>query len=435
MNVACDEYAGEAAREHMECPEAPAHDILQPPYEGSKAMLKIGDLWITSDYDNNIHFASTAPALRKYCRKRHKWDNKTMELINWNMIDSIRKKQNWSDFVRSMKLLHGWLPIMHNLGKYKHITQCPGCECPDETFLHLFNCSHHLMAEAREDALEKIRDTCRLMKIADSYSQAFLSCIKCGIKQTVAPVPKHPHELATAVKHQNRIGTHKMLQGYLAKSWGDALRATGYKGDYRLGLTRLHKILWEHLFQRIWDTRNYVLKKTPNQYNTVEDATLEQKLNWYRENRHTVLSLQDRHLANIDSDEIKKMGRLTRRKWIKHLDRLHDIHKKQNCPRDEGQPTITNHFNVIEHRKCSRRAGTRKARQPQNKKKRLTQSTLDNTITVTKRKRRSSKGSKNVDQAVSRSKRGVQTRLQFTAGTAQPQRKDRPRPPEGIEPD
>ena len=150
---------------------------------------------------------------------------------------------------------------------------------------------------------------------------------------------------------------------------------------------------------------------------------------------HTVLSLQDRHLANIDSDEIKKMGRLTRRKWIKHLDRLHDIHKKQNCPRDEGQPTITNHFNVIEHRKCSRRAGTRKARQPQNKKKRLTQSTLDNTITVTKWKRQSSKGSKNVDQAVSRSKRGVQTRLQFTAGTAQPQQRDRPRPPEEIEPD
>jgi hypothetical protein len=48
MNVACDEYAGEAAWEHMECPEVPAHDILQPPYEGSKAMLKIGDLWITS---------------------------------------------------------------------------------------------------------------------------------------------------------------------------------------------------------------------------------------------------------------------------------------------------------------------------------------------------------------------------------------------------
>jgi hypothetical protein len=295
MNVACDEYAGKAAREHMECPEVPAHDILQPPYKGSKAMLKIGDLWITSDYDDNIHFASTAPALRKYCHKRHKWDKKTMELI-------------WSNFVRSMKLLHGWLPIMHNLGKYKHITQCPGCECPDETFLQLFNCLHHLMTEALEDALEKIDDICHSTTIADSFSRALLSCINCGTTQTAAPVPNHPHELATAVKHQNRIGTHKMLQGYLAKSWGEALRATGYKGNHRLGLARLHRILWEQLFQRIWDTQNYILKKTPHRYNTTEEATLEQKLNWYRKNRHTVLSLHDRHLANIDSDKIKKMG-------------------------------------------------------------------------------------------------------------------------------
>jgi hypothetical protein len=44
MNMACNDYAGEAAREHMECPEAPPPTILQPPYEGSKAMLKTGYL-------------------------------------------------------------------------------------------------------------------------------------------------------------------------------------------------------------------------------------------------------------------------------------------------------------------------------------------------------------------------------------------------------
>jgi hypothetical protein len=64
------------------------------------------------------------------------------------------------------------------------------------------------MTEALEDALEKIDDICHSMKIADSFSRAFLSCIKCGTKQTAAPVPNHPHELATAVKHQNRIAGH-----------------------------------------------------------------------------------------------------------------------------------------------------------------------------------------------------------------------------------
>ena len=43
-----------------------------------------------------------------------------------------------------------------------------------------------------------------------------------------------------------------------------------------------------------------------NRYNAAEGASLEQKLNWYREHRHTLLSLQDRHLANKDEEEIKR---------------------------------------------------------------------------------------------------------------------------------
>ena len=432
MNVACDEYASEAAREHMECPEAPAHNILQPPYEGSKAMLKIGDLWITSDYDSNIHFARTAPALRSYCRTRHNWSKKTMELVDWKMIDNIRRNQKWNVYVQSMKVLHGWLPIMHNLGKFKHITQCPGCECPDETFLHLFNCSHYLMKNALHDALEKVKEICQSMQIANSFTQAYLSCINSGIAKKRAPVPEHPHELATAVKHQNRIGTHKMLQGFLARTWCNALQASGYK-KYQLGIKRLHQIMWEHLFQRLWDTHNFVLKKTPNRYNAAENASLDDKLNWYREHRHTLLSAQDRHLANKDEEEIAKMGRLTRRKWVQHLDRLHEIHKKRESIQDDGQATITKHFEILEHRRCSRRAGSRKPRHKQVKRKRLTQSTLT-TITVTKRTSRRRK--MNLDQVDIRSKKGVQTRLHFAAaGSAQPQPRDRPRPPEGIEPD
>jgi hypothetical protein len=64
MNVACDEIAGEAARDCLEHPEAPLPPVLQPPYVGSKAMLKIGKVWITSDYDKNIHFASRVKQIK-----------------------------------------------------------------------------------------------------------------------------------------------------------------------------------------------------------------------------------------------------------------------------------------------------------------------------------------------------------------------------------
>jgi hypothetical protein len=152
--------------------------------------------------------------------------------------------------------------------------------------------------------------------------EAFISCIKSGMQQKNAPVPTAPHELATAVKHQNCIGTHKMLQGILASSWSAALQATGHK-KHQQSLKRLHIILYDLLFQQLWDTRNYILKKTPNKYNKATDMSIEQRLNWYRENRHTMLSLTDRHLANIDEEMIRQMGRDTKRKWIKHFDRFY----------------------------------------------------------------------------------------------------------------
>ena len=311
MNVACDEYADQAAREHMECPEAPPDDILQPPYKGSKAMLKIGELWITSEYDKYIQFARTARPLQAYCRRRHGWSDKTFKLIDWKMIERIRRNQKWAVFVRSMKVMHGWLPIMHNLGKYKSIKQCPGCECPDETFMHLFQCPHALMREARNDALTKIEDICLSMSLKDAFTRAFISCVKHGMNNTPAPIPSHPHELATAIRHQNTIGTGKMLQGYLARSWCAAVKKTGRKEPLN-AVKRLHVVLWEQLFQCIWDTRNHILKKTPNLYNAAEDSTLEAKLNWYRENRHTALAMSDRHIANKDEEEIRQMGRRTR---------------------------------------------------------------------------------------------------------------------------
>jgi hypothetical protein len=134
------------------------------------------------------------------------------------------------------------------------------------------------------------RCICLSMTLKDALTRAFISCVRHGMNNTPAPVPSHPHELATAVRHQNKIGTGKMLQGYL-------VRKTGHKEPLE-ALKRLHVVLWEQLFQRIWDTRNHIVKRTPNLYNAAEDSTLEAKLNWYRENLHTVLAMSDRHIAN-----------------------------------------------------------------------------------------------------------------------------------------
>jgi hypothetical protein len=150
MNVACDEFAGNEAKEFMLHPTPVHPDALQPPLANSKAMLKIEEVRITSNHDHHIHFASRGPIIREYCMQRHKWEASTMDTIDYCVIERVHRKQKFNEQVRTMNVMHGWLPVKHNLGKHTKdgITQCPGCPCGDETFLHMYECSHLLMQQA-----------------------------------------------------------------------------------------------------------------------------------------------------------------------------------------------------------------------------------------------------------------------------------------------
>eukprot|EP01082_Thalassiosira_pseudonana_P012559 g11077.t1 g11077 contig5:10230-10859(+) len=57
LNIACDEYVGDTVAAWSQNRDQPMPQVLEPPYEGSKALLRIGKLWITSDYSKHLHLA------------------------------------------------------------------------------------------------------------------------------------------------------------------------------------------------------------------------------------------------------------------------------------------------------------------------------------------------------------------------------------------
>jgi hypothetical protein len=145
----------------------------------------------------------------------------------------------------------------------------------------------------------------------------FIQCIEAGIKGSKVDITTTGSlSLRKAVEHQNEIGNDKLLQGFLAKAWADAI------GEWTKDKTQ-HKItfllcqLWDTLFTRVWDTRNFILHHTPNCYRAIEGL-----------NKNEVLAQSDRRLAEHDEAEIERMGRLTKRKWVRQLDKLREIYAK-----------------------------------------------------------------------------------------------------------
>jgi hypothetical protein len=267
-----------------------------------------------------------------------------MESIHWDAIESNRKKMDWADKFRTMKVMHGWLPIMHNLGKYKKLTQCPGCPCHNKTFEHMYlhpPSNEESVSESKQQLLDRAQDC----KINREVMEKLTTCIECGISGVDTPIPKFIPELRRAVADQNTIGTTKLLQGYMAKSWISAMKQAGVKRPHTMAKT-LQRSLWDTLFQKIWDTRNHILHHTPNVYRTAESADLRERLRYYRDNGNLLLSHHDRALADHSDKAIESVGRLTRRKWAKHLDKLHAQFLTECENRESGQRSIPNMLGI-----------------------------------------------------------------------------------------
>jgi hypothetical protein len=234
---------------------------------------------------------------------------------------------------------------MHNLGKRTGITQCPGCNCDDETFLHLFSCEHKLMKKAVADALATVhKGGTGAGKLPRPFMDKFVGCLEAGIRDEDAMTSIESPALRRAIEHQNRIGTTKLLQGFVAKSWADALTEFGCQ-RVSTKMSWLLRQIWDILFQRLWDTRNFVLHHTPNCYRRAECTNFADRLRWYRDNRNSILAQSDHKLVNFEDDEIERMGRKTRRQWVRILDKLRDAHATELKQLDKGQQTLT-HFLV-----------------------------------------------------------------------------------------
>ena len=220
MNIKCDHIANEtveavlAANGHF-----PAWPILEPPYKkGSKAMLRINDVWITSNMPKHIYWAQCMQTILQYCLKWHKWREKDFHDVHWNSIESVCRLLPFKEQIRTCKILHGWMPVNHNLGKWTGITNCPGCKCKDETFEHLMQCTNELQVSMMMHDIHESLDA----KWKKARIPAFANRAILGIMQNVGEASNKSSQLVyfrksinRAIRQQERIGKVKLCRLYI----------------------------------------------------------------------------------------------------------------------------------------------------------------------------------------------------------------------------
>ena len=209
MNQACDLHAGETTAAILDGGSPPGALLLDLPYEGSKAMLKIKGKWISTKYKETIQRAHQREAMKKYCQKRYNWSDEIFASIDNKAIGRARKgfKHSWK--VRTSKLMHGWLPVNHVRARITGIAHCPGCCCKDETIEHMYKCPNERMVETKQSALKQARKLIASTGVPRHITDAVMELAAEGLqcKQSIS-IPDYDEATREALRQQRKVGVH-----------------------------------------------------------------------------------------------------------------------------------------------------------------------------------------------------------------------------------
>ena len=348
INVECDAIATETAQRAHNGTEINTGNEITLPYQGSRALLNLNGVWVTSKHQHQIRQAKWGESIRQYCMTKHGWSQTTLEMVNWEVVRTIRSKMTQSQFVRSSKLMHGWLPIMHMQAHISGSAQCLGCTCSDETMDHLFQCVNATAAQQRETSLVALRTKGIALGITRAVMEAVTLILYEYTNALPTTIPDHP-QIAAAVRAQQEIGVHLLPQGFLARSWTDVLEDFSVEHPDRK-ISGLLKAIWSEFTDQVWQCRNELAHRKDNRNKQVVEEGWAARLIWFLEHPLAIAE-SDRFLLDFVEEDIQRMSGLVRNRRVTQLETALRAFERERKIRSSGQRVITDFFKKLSAQK------------------------------------------------------------------------------------
>ena len=343
INIECDRIATETSRvctssdnvDHM----PPAHSM---PYPGSRACFRIGPRWITTNTHQEILWAQQSRTTLDYCRTKYHWDPPTLGSIHWEVIRLARSKIGKTQFMQTSKIMHGWLPVMHMHGHSTGITVCPCCGNPDETMDHLLQCESPQMRRTRSEAYICFRKKCAALNLPLQPFTALMSYIRHAF------LGEELEEASTTLtratySQQATVGSTMLLRGFITKRWAALFSRYGTPLPTHL-LSKILRFIWSDLIGPVWTARNDTLHNSVNKLQSLEQDTLNTRLQWFLENGLDAISFHDQFLLSFSVEDIDTMTLHIRRERCRQLEVAQQAYRIEKTQRKRGQTTITSFF-------------------------------------------------------------------------------------------
>ena len=342
VNIDCDRIATTTIEAEMNG-QGVTQDgsVITLPYEGSRALLRIQGVWITSKHAQYIRKARWGTTLRAYCMHKNGWTDATFDLVNWAAIRTVRSNLTKTQYMQSSKTMHGWLPVMHMQAHTTGCAQCPCCFCTDETLDHMYKCTNAEARKRREEVLVAFRAKGIARGIPRVVMETITKILYEYTNGLAPTTPAHPG-LANAVEAQRNIGIHLLPRGFIATKWTDVLEEFSIDNPDRK-ISCLLRMVWLDFTEQLWKCRNTVAHKHKNLNQQAEEETWAARLLWFLVNPH-VLAASDRFLLDYEEADIQGMTGYTRKRRVQQLEKVMKMYAHERTLRAKGQSVITQFF-------------------------------------------------------------------------------------------
>ena len=312
LNSLCDTNANEVRRGTI--PSFPSN----PPYIGSKAMLRLNNRWITSNYESKISEALTQPLHEKYIKEKWDWTSEQYASIRWKHIGLVRKRLTKAENIRVMKAMYKWTPVGQKNFDQQHSPCCPCCGYEDETFDHLYQCPDPRMVRSREDAFVTMEKYLQTKKVPVNLRLLTLRIVRAHCSNTTLVLHNTNPDTVAISESQASLGLPFFVRGFLTQAWQDAADSASTE-DTAEQIAAIIYSLWQLLFQPIWETRNNILHKTDSHVTTIQHESCNRDLSLFSQNAVAWLGPHNSFLGEYNIQYAKSWQLSTKHEMLKIL--------------------------------------------------------------------------------------------------------------------
>ncbi len=346
LNVLCDRLTNETAAAVLADGVAPVlPPVLSLPYFGSKALLCIGTRWVTLGHRAAIHSAHWDHVVKEYCCRKYNWTSEVFHSVDWDAIGSVRRRLHPSQFTRTSKIMHDWLPVMHMQAHSTKNSQCPGCAHTDETLDHLFCCKNPRLIRLREVVIIKLQKKSLCLGLPWVIVDTLTQLLQDYTLNRPPALPQYD-QLRRAVESQLQIGVRMLPWGFLSKQWVDLLADFSISFPARK-MSGFLWLLWLDFVEPLWKARNEIAHQGANLNAQAADSTITDRLYWYLDNPHVVSAGNRRALLSIGCEDIIRMTPLKQATLAKDLDTMRALFSIESQQRASGQSLLTEFFQPV----------------------------------------------------------------------------------------